>query len=183
MNKGDIVSNTAFSEKKIYPNLFMIVAMTEKTNSIGLNGDMLYHLKDDLRYYKEKTQNHNIICGRKTYFSFPIRPLPNRTNIVLTTSEQDFDGCITMSSLDDVLDYVEKRPDEYFFVSGGENIYRQFMDYSSKLYITIIDEKEDVISDTVFPEIDNDIWEVKSISEYIRPDSAPNYRYFIFDRK
>lgn len=167
----------------MYDNIYMIVAMTEKTRSIGLNGQMLYHLKDDLKYFKNTTLNSTIVCGRKTYFSFPKRPLPNRKNIVLTRSEDSFEGAFTLHSKEDVLTYAENHPDEKIFICGGDNVYKQFMDAASKLYITVIDESEKVEADSFFPEIDEDIWTVSSVSEYVKPDCAPAYRYFVYKRK
>ncbi|MDY5963433.1 MAG: dihydrofolate reductase, partial [Peptostreptococcus porci] len=109
-------------------NLYAIVAMTEKTNAIGRAGDMLYHLKDDLKYFKSTTENNTIVCGRKTYFSFPKRPLPNRKNIVLTRGNTAFDGAYTMHSREEIIEYAKNNPDEKIFICGGDNIYKQFMD-------------------------------------------------------
>lgn len=167
----------------MYNNIYIIVAMTEKTNSIGKNGDMIYHLKDDLRYFKETTLNNTIVCGRKTYFSFPKRPLPNRKNIVLTRGTDTFDGAYTLHSKDEVIKYALENPSENIFICGGDNVYSQFMDVASKLYVTIIDEDESVNADSFFPDIDKNIWQVASVSEYVKPENAPPYRYFIFDRK
>lgn len=168
---------------KIYPNIFPIVAMTEKTNAIGLNGDMIYHLKEDLKYYKETTKNNTIVCGRKTYFSFPKRPLPNRKNIVMTRSGEEFKGCLTLKSREEVLEYAANHPEEKIFISGGENVYRQFMDVAAKLYITIIEEDEDIITDTHFPEVDMNVWELESASDYVVSENVPRYRFCIFKRK
>ncbi len=164
-------------------NIYMIVAMTEKTNSIGKDGDMIYHLKDDLKYFKETTLNHTIICGRKTYFSFPKRPLPNRKNIVLTRGNMVFDGAFTLSSKEDVIEYAQNNPEEKIFICGGQQIYEQFMDIASKLYITLIEEFEKVEADSFFPKVSDSLWKMSSLSEFVIPENAPKYRYAIFDRK
>lgn len=166
----------------MYNNIYMIVAMTEKTNAIGINGNMLYHLKDDLKYFKKTTLNNTIVCGRKTYFSFPKRPLPNRKNIVLSRKNQKFDGAFTLNSKEDVLKYAENNPNEKIFICGGDNVYSQFMEYASKLFVTIIDEKENVSADSFFPKIDERNWTLTSTSEYIYPENMPKYRFFIYDR-
>lgn len=167
----------------VLSNIYLIVAMTEKSNSIGYKGDMLYYLKEDLKYFKNMTQNNTIVCGRKTYFSFPVRPLPNRKNIVLTKSDNIYDGCITLNSKKDVIKYALDNPSENIFISGGENIYKQFINNASKLYVTLIDEDEKPIADTFFPTIDEFIWKLDSISDYIIPENAPRYRFAIFVRK
>lgn len=160
----------------------MIVAMTSETNSIGLNGDMLYHLKEDLKYFKETTLNNTIICGRKTYFSFPKRPLPNRKNIILTKSDSQFEGAFTLNSKEDVLRYAKENPSERIFICGGDSVYSQFMDIASKLYVTVIDENEKVKSDSFFPNIDHSVWAIESESEYICPENAPKYKYLVYRR-
>ncbi len=164
-------------------NIYMMVAMTKKSNSIGLNGDMLYHLKEDLKYFKETTSGHTIVCGRKTYFSFPKRPLPNRKNIVLTRSKSIFDGAITMNSKEEVVKYAQNNPNEIIFIVGGDNIYKQFMDVSSKLYITEIEENEKVVADTFFPQIPDKEWKLIQKSDYITPEKAPKYRFLVYERK
>lgn len=164
-------------------NIYMMVAMTKKSNSIGLNGDMLYHLKEDLKYFKETTIGHTIVCGRKTYFSFPKRPLPNRKNIVLTRSKTSFDGAITMNSKEEVIKYAENNPNEIIFIVGGDNIYKQFMDISSKLYITEIEENEKVVADTFFPQISDKNWKLTQKSDYIIPEKAPKYRFLVYERE
>lgn len=156
--------------------------MTEKTNAIGFDGDMLYHLKDDLKYFKETTLNNTIVCGSKTYFSFPKRPLPNRKNIVLTRSKKKFEGAFTLNSKEDVLKYAENNPDEKIFICGGDNVYSQFMDYSSKLFVTTIEEKDIVSADSFFPSINENSWKLVRASEFIYPENAPRYRFLVYDR-
>ena len=84
-------------------NLYMIVAMTEKTRAIGKNNDMLYHLPEDLKYFKQTTQGHTIVIGYNTYMSFPKRPLPNRKNIVLTRKNRVIEGVEILHSIEEVL--------------------------------------------------------------------------------
>lgn len=163
-------------------NIYMIVAMTEKSNAIGLNNDMLYHLSEDLKYFKATTLNHTIVCGRKTYFSFPRRPLPNRKNIVLSRQDLEFEGATKLSSKEEVIDYARQNPEEKIFICGGDAVYSQFMDVASKLYITVIEENEDVEADSFFPKINKEIWKLESVSEYVEPEKAPRYRYLVFSK-
>lgn len=168
--------------EKIVKNIIPIVAMTNKTNAIGLNGDMIYHISTDLKYYKETTMGNTIVCGRKTYFSFPKRPLPNRTNIVLTRSNDTFEGAITMNSVDDVIQYALDRPDEKIFICGGDNVYTQFMDIAGKLYVTEIDEESKVEADSFFPKIDPKKWKKTQESEYFKDSGAPRFKFCIYER-
>lgn len=163
-------------------NIYVIVAMTKKTRAIGIDGDMLYHLKEELKYFKETTLNHTIVCGRKTYFSFPKRPLPNRKNIILTRGNDHYDQAFTLHSKDQVAQYALNHPDEKIFICGGDNVYKQFMDLASKLYITEIDEDSPVEADSFFPQIDPNLWTKVSESDYIIPEKAPRYKSLVYDR-
>ena len=163
-------------------NIYVIVAMTKKTRAIGIDGDMLYHLKEELKYFKETTLNHTIVCGRKTYFSFPKRPLPNRKNIILTRGNDHYDQAFTLHSKDQVAQYALNHPDEKIFICGGDNVYKQFMDLASKLYITEIDEDSPVEADSFFPRIDPCLWTKVSESDYIIPEKAPRYKFLVYDR-
>lgn len=156
--------------------------MTKNTRAIGIDGDMLYHLKEDLKYFKETTLNHTIVCGRKTYFSFPKRPLPNRKNIILTRGNDHYDQAFTLHSKDQVAQYALNHPDEKIFICGGDNVYKQFMDLASKLYITEIDEDSPVEADSFFPRIDPCLWTKVSESDYIIPEKAPRYKFLVYDR-
>ena len=165
-------------------NIYIIVAITEKTHSIGKDNDMIYHLKEDLEYFKNTTINNTIVCGRKTYFSFPKRPLPNRKNIVLTRSNSVFEGAEVMHSVDEVIEYAKNNKDEKIFICGGDQIYSQFIDIASRLYITFIKEDEDVIADSHFPAIDMNIWRMIEEGEYIKPSNgAPEFKFTVFERK
>lgn len=165
-------------------NLYSIVAMTEKTRAIGRKNDMLYHLPEDLNYFKETTLNHTIVMGYKTYMSFPKRPLPNRKNIVLTRQNRVLEGAHIFHDIEEALDYARSHRDESIFVVGGDAIYRQFMPYVSKLYITLIREDDEVEAEAFFPEIDEEVW-VKVSEEEGRqvPEKAPAYTFTVWELK
>lgn len=181
----NISNESKNKDAKLAPvkNIYMIVAMTEKTNAIGINGDMLFYLKDDLKYFKETTLNHTIVCGRKTYFSFPRRPLPNRKNIILTRGDGSYECAYTLHSKEELVDYAINNPNEDIFICGGDNVYKQFMDVASKLYVTIIDEDQAVEADSFFPKFCDDEWQLVFESTYIEPETAPRYKFTVYDRK
>lgn len=167
----------------IIKNLYMIVAITEKTRAIGKDGDMIYHLREDLKYFKNTTIGHTIVMGTKTFYSFPNGALPNRKNIVLTRGNDIFLNAHTLHSKEEVLEYAKTNPDEKIFIVGGDTLYHQFIENASKLYITIIDEDEKVEADSFFPEIDKHIWKEISKSEYIISDNSPRYRFVVYERR
>ncbi|ARV09382.1 dihydrofolate reductase [Winogradskyella sp. PC-19] len=147
------------SKKNKNSELTIIVAAGEN-NAIGKDNDLIWHLSDDLKRFKQLTNGHHIIMGRKTFESFP-KPLPNRIHIVITRQEkyQATDGVIIVNSLADALDAA--RSDKNPFVIGGGEIYKQAMPLADKLEITRVHATFDD-ADTFFPEIDSNLWEEKS---------------------
>lgn len=127
--------------------LSMIVA-TDLDGAIGNKGDLLYHIPEDLKRFKELTTGHTIIMGRKTFESLPNqKPLPNRLNIVITRYPSIFmaehkDEDIYSLSLDGLKSLIESCPNEEIFVIGGAEIYTQLMPYVDKIYLTKIYDNE-----------------------------------------
>ena len=109
----------------------IIVAIAEN-NAIGKDNKLLWYLPDDLKRFKRLTTGHPVIMGKKTFESLPIKPLPNRTNIVLTdVPGEKIEGCTMAYSIDDAL---SKCPDgEECFVMGGGMIYKQFLEIADRL--------------------------------------------------
>lgn len=131
--------------------LSMIVAMSEKTRVIGLDGDLPWKLRADLKRFKEITTGHPVIMGRKTWESIPpkFRPLPNRRNIVLTRNP-DFaaSGADVCESLEQALSSI---PDDLeAFVIGGSSLYETGLAVADRLYLTVVEYKGP--GDTFFPE-------------------------------
>jgi dihydrofolate reductase len=141
--------------KKKKSELTIIVAAGEN-NTIGKDNDLIWHLSDDLKRFKNLTNGHHIIMGRKTFESFP-KPLPNRTHIVITRQPnyKAPEGVIIVNSLDDAIDAA--RSDTSPFVIGGGEIYKQAMPFVDKLEITRVHASFEN-ADTFFPEIDESVW-------------------------
>jgi len=152
-------------------NISIIVAIAENF-AIGKNNELLFHLPDDLKRFKEITTGHTIIMGRNTLLSLPKWPLPNRRHIVITDKPEDnFNGCETVFSVDAVLEKIRDK-DEAFVIGGGM-VYRQFYPMASRLYLTLVHKPFD--ADTYFPEIDFTQWEeTKRIDRY---DEKNNFYY------
>lgn len=135
----------------------LIVAATEN-NAIGKDNKMLFHIKEDLNFFKNTTINKTIVMGKKTFESLP-NVLPERKHIVLTRNKsyRICDPQVEVRhSLNEVLEEI-KHLDEEIFIIGGEEIYRQVLDknLADKIYITrIYKTVED--ADTFFPEIDEE---------------------------
>ncbi len=153
--------------------LSLIVAIAENY-AIGKKGDLLCHLPNDLKHFKEVTSGCTVLMGERTFFSLPKHPLPNRRNIVLTDVQgKTFDGAEAAYSIAELVQKV--RPEEEAFVIGGGMVYRQMMPLCDKLYITHIHHSwED--ADTFFPEIDSAIWQQVSAERHEADEKNP-YAY------
>jgi len=158
----------------------IIVAVAEK-NAIGNNNKLLTHISDDLKRFKQITKGHTVVMGRNTWFSLPNRPLPNRTNIVITNNpDETFDGAVTVYSIDEA---IEKCPDNHeSFVMGGAMVYKQFFSIAHKLYLTKIHKAFD--ADTFFPEVSETEWEVvKQVDITDDKQAGLNYSFIDLKRK
>ena len=136
-------------------NLSLIVAKTSN-NIIGHNNKLLWHLPKDLQHFKKTTFGHSIIMGRKTFESIG-KPLPGRTNIVLTTNNKNkFIGCKTANSPEDALKLV--KDDSEPFIIGGSEVYKLFLKDVNKMYITQLNAS--MQGNAVFPEYDKKKWNI-----------------------
>lgn len=136
----------------------IIVAVAEN-NVIGKNNSLIWHLPADMKYFKEKTSGHCIITGRKNYESIPekFRPLPNRTNIVVTRqADYNAPGAIIVSSIEEAIEKAKQTGDTEIFIIGGAEIYKQFLRYADKIYLTTIYHSFE--GDSFFPEWNAHEW-------------------------
>jgi len=127
----------------------MISAIAEN-RAIGKNNQLLWHIPEDFKHFKETTTGHAMIMGQKTFESIG-RPLPNRMNIVLTNDKNfSFDGVVVCYSIPEALKKAEETGEQEVFIIGGGSIYKQFIDLADKLYLTIIEGNFE--ADTFFPD-------------------------------
>ncbi|UBB89461.1 dihydrofolate reductase [Candidatus Kaistella beijingensis] len=132
----------------------LVVAMG-LNREIGVDNQLPWHLPKDLKHFKEITSGHPIIMGRKTYESIG-KPLPNRTNIVISRKKDWFEeGILIVGSIKEAIKFGQKI-DEDIFIIGGGNIFEQTMDIADKLEVTEI--KTNIEADTFFPKIDPKNW-------------------------
>jgi len=152
----------------------IVVAMGEK-NEIGFENKLLWHLPKDLKHFKDITSGHPIIMGRKTYESIG-KPLPNRTNIVISRKKNWFEeGILIVGSIKEAVKFA-KKIDENVFIIGGGNIYEQTMEIVDKLEVTLV--KADLEADTFFPKINPKVW--KKTEEVFHEKDEKNEYDFSF---
>lgn len=137
--------------------ILTLIAAIAENNALGKNNQMLWHLPDDFKRFKQITSGHYIIMGRKTFESLP-GMLPNRTHIIITRQE-DFkvEGCIIANSLEDALATCPQ--DEEVFVIGGGEIYKQALPKADKLDLTRVHGIAPD-ADAYFPEFDTADWKL-----------------------
>ena len=138
----------------------LIVAI-DANRGIGKDNDLMWHLPNDMKFFKETTQNQIVVMGRKNYDSIPerYRPLPNRLNVVLTRNP-DFQalGCKIFTSLEVCFDFFKEEQEKTIFIIGGGEIYKMALESEriDEMFITYIDKSYG--ADTFFPSIDKTKW-------------------------
>lgn len=145
--------------------IISIIVAAAENNAIGKNNQLLWHLPNDLKFFKNTTWGMPVIMGRKTFESVN-KPLPGRFNIVITR-QQDWkaDGVITAADLNEAIAKAAETNCKEAFVIGGGEIYKQSMDLAHIIYLTRVHAViED--ADTFFPAMDESKWEQVSIEEF-----------------
>lgn len=159
-------------------NNLSLIAAIGKNNELGLNNKLIWHLPEDLLYFKEKTLNKTIIMGRLTFESLP-GVLPKRKHIVLTKNkEYKKDGVIIYNDISECLDYIESSGEECFII-GGYHIYKEFLKYVNTLYLTEIDESFE--ADTYFPKFNKKLYNKTIIKE--SSHNGINYKFVKYEKQ
>jgi len=162
--------------------MFSIIVATGKNFEIGQNNQLLYHLSDDLKRFKQITSGHTVLMGENTYLSLPVKPLPCRRNIVLTFNKSaTYQGCEMAYSINEAIALCPAG--EEVFIMGGASIYRQFFPLCNKLYITFMDA-EFPHADVFFPEINYQEWNLtEEIFHPANDKHIYNFYYRTYVRK
>ena len=162
--------------------MLSIIVAKAQNNIIGKDNKLLWHIKDDLKRFKNLTTGHVIIMGRKTFESLG-GILPNRKHIIFSQNP-DFkvenENVKIVHSMLEIQEYIES--EEECFVIGGAMIYNLLMPYVNKMYVTEI--YKDFEGDTFFPKINLDVW--KEVSREKGPKDLENsfdYEYVVYERR
>lgn len=131
-----------------------IIVAADKHWAIGKDGDLLWHLPEDMRFFREKTTGNVVVMGRKTLDSFPGgKPLKNRVNLVLSRDEGfSREGAEIVHSMEEAIEYLNRYEPDQIFVIGGGHIYREFLPYCDTAYVTRVEETFE--ADTTFLDLD-----------------------------
>lgn len=160
--------------------MMKLIVAKASNNVIGDNNKLIWHLPNDLKHFKNLTTDHPIIMGRKTYESLG-RPLPNRTNIIITRDQSYQDQNIVITySLEEAIEKAKAIKDDFFVIGGGE-IYKQAMLEADELHITEVHHEFD--GDTYFPEIDEEVFEEIQKEHYLKDEKHPfSYSFLTYKR-
>jgi dihydrofolate reductase len=158
--------------------IISIIVAVAKNNAIGKDNQMIWRLSSDLKRFKRLTTGHHILMGRKTFESLG-RPLPNRTNIVVTRNK-DYrpEGALIFNSVPEALQHCRDAGEDELFVIGGGEIYRSLIPAADKMYLTRVMTAPE--GDTYFPEFDEGAWMV-TLEEAHLADQKNDHNFIFID--
>jgi dihydrofolate reductase len=143
--------------------MLIIIAAVSKNNVIGNAGRVPWHIKGELERFRKLTMGFPVIVGRKTYEGLPTKPLPGRTNVVVTRQAGlRCSGAVVKNSLIDAIEYC--RGAEKVFIIGGQSVYEQAMKFADRLELTMIDGEYS--GDAFFPPINPNEWVLTAAEEH-----------------
>ena len=156
-----------------------MIAAVGKNNELGKDNNLIWPIKEDLKFFKNVTIGHTVIMGANTFYSLP-KVLPNRTNIVLSQAKIDVPEEVILYN--DVNEFLEdyKNKDEIVFVIGGGTIYRLFIDKVDEIYLTEIDAECNDAT-VYFPNFNKNEFNKEELSSHSENDL--NYKHVLYRRK
>ena len=161
-----------------------IVVAASTNNAIGKNNQLLWHLPNDLKFFKNVTWGMPVLMGRKTYESLGNKPLNGRVNMILTT-QKNFkrEGVVTVNKIKDAIFFAAEHDYKELMILGGANVYSQTIGDANKIYITRVHHVfED--ADAFFPVIDENKWKLVSNQDFSKDDKhAYDYSFQLWMRR
>ena len=162
--------------------MISLIVAYDKNLGIGKKNTLAWKLSEDLKNFKKITENNYIVMGRKTFESIG-RPLPNRKNIIITRDRNyTQEKCLIINSIQEVLNFAASKPHYEIFVIGGAEIYKEFLEYADRLYITEVDaEMTDL--DAFFPSWDKSKYKSIGRREYAKDDKNEfDFTFNVFEK-
>ena len=157
--------------------MISMIASVGRNMELGKNNNLIWHIPRDMKFFKETTMDHSVLMGWNTYKSLP-GMLHGRDMIVLSLHHTDSNVKI-VSSIEQIVDEFSDNSKELFII-GGAKVYNEFFPYSSKLYLTEIDDTSDD-ADSFFPEFDKSLWNIEEL--YSNQYKNLNYKIRKYVRK
>lgn len=157
--------------------MISIIAAIGKNNALGRGNDLIWHIKEDLKNFKNLTMGKYIVMGKNTYESLP-KHLEERKYIVLSSSLSNIENGLLFNDFNKLLEFI-KNVDEEVMVIGGSSIYKLFLPLADKLYLTEIDSEEK--ADVYFPEFNKEDYKCNVVST--NEVDGLKYSFVIYERK
>lgn len=158
--------------------MISIIVAVAQNGVIGDKNSLLWHISEDMRFFKRTTSGHPVIMGRKTYESLG-RPLPNRTNVVISRTLGELKGCTVVRSLEEAIALFPT--EEEVFVIGGAQIYALALNVADRFYLTRVGH--DYEGDTSFPAWNESEWRLISREAYEQGEKYPHpFAFEIYER-
>ena len=159
---------------------FSIIACIGKNRELGKNNDLIFHFKEDMKFFRETTRGHTVVMGYNTWKSLGEKPLPNRQNLIL--SHQKIANLPEHAEqIPDLETFIKRheKSDEEIFVIGGASIYKLFLPYAHTLYLTEVDAVKD--ADVFFPEFNKENYDLTTLSSIT--ENQTNFNINKYTRK
>lgn len=154
-----------------------IIAAVGKNLELGKGNELVWHFREDMKFFKETTTGNTVIMGRKTFESLP-HALPNRRNVVITTNaDYVADGAEVVTSLEAAMDLTKN---DNVFIIGGGTIYTAFLPYATKLYLTEIDATDDE-ADVFFPSFDKENYTREQLTDFTV--DGINFKHILYTKR
>jgi len=161
--------------------IISLIVAADEQNGIGKDNQLLCHLSSDLKYFKQTTTGHHIVMGRKTFESVG-KPLPNRTNIVVSSSINHIEGCVVKQNLEEAIAFAKANNELELFITGGGSIYEQAFNLADKIYLTRIHHSFN--ADTFFTHFDKHDWqEIKNEFHAADEKNQYDFSFIVYQRK
>lgn len=164
----------------------IIIVAYSKNHTIGKDNQLLWHLADDMKFFKKTTQNQTVLMGKNTYWSLPekFRPLPNRKNIVLTTNtfENTFENLRIFNDIETTLNILKNEELEVLYIIGGSQIYKAFLPFADEIMATEVDVF--IEGDAFFPKFDTSKYQKEILHKFHKSESNDfNFEIISYKRK
>lgn len=159
---------------------FSIIACIGKNRELGKNNDLIFHFKEDMKFFRETTRGHAVVMGFNTWKSLGEKPLPNRKNLILSFDKLDNlpEGAAQIPDFDEFVKQ-SKDADEEIFIIGGASIYKLFLPYAKTLYLTEVNETKD--ADVYFPEFNKEDYVLTTLNSIT--EDGTNFNINQYTRK
>lgn len=156
-----------------------IIAAMGQNRVIGKDGDLPWHIPEDLKWFKKVTMGKPVVMGRKTFETLN-KPLPGRQNIILTgNADYEAAECTVVHSLEEALKAA--RDAQEVMICGGASVYHAALQKADKMYLTLI--YDDFVGDTFFPEYDLSEWREIERTDRYQKNNGYEYSFVIYERK